>query len=302
MFKPLLSPNEDPLKRPTFFKDIAKHLPLLCSFKLDGIRNITKAGACKSRTFKDLPNKEMQAYFSKYQELDSEMIDGCPHDADVYNRTQSTVMSADKPADRLAMYVFDYALESAANWAYVDRLKAASDYVAKMDDPRLILLEQTLCHTLEEVYAFEEKALAMGFEGIMMRSAKGRYKHGRATFNEGIIYKLKRFEDIEGILVSIEEKMTNNNEAFLDELGKTKRSQSMENKVGAGTAGRFLVKFDHGIENVGPGKLTHAQLQEIWDAQEQYMGSIFKVRHFPVGRKDKLRMGRVEGFRNKMDM
>jgi DNA ligase-1 len=300
MFKPLLSPANDPMKDPNFFQGL--RFPLLCSFKLDGIRCITKDDVCKSRSFINLPNLEVQTYFSKYQELDGELIDGCYHDPGVYNRTQSTVMSVHKSASQVCLYVFDYAMEALADEHYYERMKMVEEYVKAIGDPRVIFLEHTLCNTLEELLAFEEKALEMGFEGIMARDPRGRYKHGRGTWKEGIIYKVKRFADEEAVIVGFEERMTNNNVASVDAFGRSKRSHNAENKEGAGTVGRILVDWMGQELSIAPGSFTHKQLQDMWNNPEKYLGKMLKWRHFPHGQKDKPRMPRAVGIRDLMDM
>jgi DNA ligase-1 len=288
------------MKDPNFFQGL--QFPLLCSYKLDGIRCITKSDVCKSRSFINLPNLEVQEYFSKYQELDGELIDGCYHDPDVYNRTQSTVMSVNKTASQVCLYVFDYVLESLADEPYYERLKMVEEYVAAINDPRVIFLEHILCNNIEELLAFEEKALLMGFEGIMARAVNGRYKHGRGTWKEGIIYKVKRFADEEAVIVGFEERMTNNNVAGVDAFGRSKRSHNAENKEGAGTTGRILVEWMGQTLSIAPGSFTHDQLQEIWNHQDKYIGKLLRFRHFPHGQKDRPRMPRATGFRDPMDM
>ena len=53
----------------------------------------------------------------------------------------------------------------------------------------------------------------------MMRNPIAPYKQGRGTFREGIIYKLKRFEDSEAVIIGFVEQMTNQNVLEKDELG-----------------------------------------------------------------------------------
>jgi len=303
MFKTMLAPNNDPMKDPLFFQGL--RYPLLCSPKLDGIRCLTKEGVCKSRTFIDLPNLEVQAFFSQYQGFDGELIDGLSTDFDVYNRTQSTVMSINKNADNVKLYVFDD-LSGSPEISFEERLEEARREIELIDSDRIVFLGHHVVRTYEELLDYEEEQLELGYEGIMMRDPLGRYKYGRGTFKEGLIYKLKRFQDDEGLIVGFVEQTTNTNIQERDAFGRSKRSTSKDGLIPAGTLGKFLVQFNDMIIEVGCGNFNHKQRQEIWDRRldEAHTdeGRILKFRHFPHGAKDMPRMPRAVGFRDKMDM
>jgi DNA ligase-1 len=306
MFKTMLSPNNDPMKDPNFFTGI--RYPVLCSPKFDGIRCLTKEGVCKSRSFIDLPNLEVQSYFKYYQGFDGELIDGEPTDFDVYNRTQSTVMSINKDASGVKLYVFDDLLLP-PDTPFELRLSSVEDRLREhwsdLED-RLVFVEHTLITSYEELIAYEEEQLELGYEGIMMRDPLGRYKYGRGTFKEGLIYKLKRFQDDEGIITGFIEQTTNTNSQEKDAFGRSKRSTSKDGLIPAGTLGKFVVDFNGMIIEVGCGNFNHKQRQQIWDEREDKektcLGHYLKFRHFPHGAKDMPRMPRAVGFRTKMDM
>jgi len=320
MFKPLLSPNNSPMDTPNFFEEL--RFPLLCSPKLDGIRCIVKPSIehtigvnlevesatkgilrCKSRKFIDLPSKQVQELFSSYEDLDGELIVGNETDYDVYNRTQSHIMSEDKPHDQLHFRIFDYADESWAGAPFVERFAFVNDYLGMIKDHRVTTVEHTLCRDLEELLYYETTQLELGYEGIMMRNPQGVYKHNRATWKEGIIYKLKRFSDDEGTVVDFVEQMTNTNEKIRDELGNAKRSESKDGLVPANTLGKLTVSTDKwGILEIPCGKLTHPERKEIWSNRDQYKGAILKFRYFDHGIKDKPRLPRFVGWRSPMDL
>lgn len=303
MFKTMLAPNNDPMKDPLFFQGL--RYPLLCSPKLDGIRCLTKEGVCKSRTFIDLPNLEVQQVFSQFQGFDGELMDGNPTDFDVYNRTQSSVMSINKNAAGIKLYVFDDLLLHPET-AFRFRLHTAGQRVEAMQSDRIVFVEHKLLTNYEELLEYEEEQLELGYEGIMMRDPEGRYKYGRGTFKEGLIYKLKRFQDDEGLIVGFVEQTTNTNIQERDAFGRSKRSTSKDGLIPAGTLGKFLVQFKDMIIEVGCGNFNHKQRQEIWDRRLDEFhtdeGRILKFRHFPHGAKDMPRMPRAVGFRDSIDM
>jgi DNA ligase-1 len=303
-FKPLLAPNNDPLKDPDFFKKI--RYPLLCSPKFDGIRCIVRGGKCVSRKLIDLPSVYVQAAFGNCEHLDGEVIVGNPTDSDVYNRTQSHVMSDDKFHNDFRFYVFDYADEKLCEMEFYVRLEKAdmAIKVFELDDMSgtLHIVDHEYIECYEQLIDYEVSQLALGYEGIMMRDPIGRYKHNRSTFNEGILLKLKRFQDDEAIIIDFEEQLTNTNVDVRDNLGNAKRSTNQENMIPAGTLGMFICDYNGTEIRVAPGSFTHAERQVIWDKREQFRYKTLKFRFMSYGVKDLPRFPRAVGFRDDIDL
>ena len=303
MYKPMLSPNEDPMSYPNYFSEL--RFPLLCSPKLDGIRCTVINGHCLSRTLKDLPSIHVQREFGHLDGLDGEIIVGSPRDEDVYNRTQSHVMSQDKPHPDFRFYAFDTNFVSLSKVPFKERLEIARDIIlehnAREENKQVMLVEHHLVHTLDELWKYEEMILQFGYEGIMMRDPEGIYKHGRGTFKQGLIYKLKRFADDEGVVVDFIEGTNNNNTKETDERGYSKRSTAKEGLTASGLLGTFIVDFNGEHVNVAPGKFNHDERKYIWEHKEAYIGELLKFRHFPRGVKEKPRFPRAIGFRDRMD-
>lgn len=84
---------------------------------------------------------------------------------------------------------------------------------------------QVLLHNLAEVERYEDKMLALGFEGIMLRQPFAPYKHGRATLREGFLMKLKRFTDAEFKVIGFVERQHNGNEDLKTRLAVAKDRQ-----------------------------------------------------------------------------
>lgn len=304
-FRPLLSPQDDPLKNPDFFKRIQAALPLMLSPKYDGIRGVVR-GQVMSRTYKALPSIQVQKEFSAHAlpsilGYDGELIEGCETDPDVYNRTQSHVMSVDKPG-YLSFFVVDNTHDEVIHLPFYRRVETL------YSTTNVIVVEHTIVDTLDELLAYEEEKLKLGFEGIMMRDPVGRYKNGRATFNEGIIFKLKRFEDAEGLVIGVEEALQNLNVQERDELGFSKRSDTKDAKRGTGRVGRFLIQFEDDqfpealVLKVAPGTYKHEQLREIWENPSLVLKKIMKFRFMRTGSKDMPRHPRALGLRDPSDM
>lgn len=300
----MLAPPECPLSYPDYFKEL--QLPLLLSPKYDGVRCITRGTPIRamSRTWKPLPSQQVQEDFIDFPGFDGELIEGIPTDFGVYNRTQSHVMSFGKPGD-LRYFVFDTTHPDHIHKPFYERLEIAHKAVEFLN-PRYVPVRHVDVEHIDDLLAYEEEQLKLGFEGIMCRNPVGHYKQGRGTFKEGLIYKLKRFEDDEGVVLDIYEQMTNNNVKTTDERGYAKRSDHKDNKTPSGMAGGFIVGFDlngHAIElEVAPGAFTHAQRKEIWENKDRHIGNTLKFRFMRHGMKDKPRFSRALGWRTKEDM
>lgn len=292
-FKPLLSGKvrADELEKLPF--------PLIASPKLDGIRCIVHGGRAYSRYLNLLPNKHVQSMFweklSKKVMLDGEIVAGNALDPNAFNQTQSDILSIDgKP--KFTFWVFDDPSKPDEEFHW--RLHQANMYVREARLPFLKLLEHKHIKTLEELIEYEAKHVDLGFEGVMVRSPNGRYKHGRSTFREGILIKIKRFEDSEAEVLDSYELMHNANEATIDNLGQQKRSHHKAGKIGKDMLGGFSVRDIHtGVEfDVGSG-FTEAQRHEFWADRKGMKGRIFTYRFQPAGVKEKPRFPVFKGFR-----
>lgn len=322
-YKPMLAPSDDPLKNPNYFKSLK--YPLLASPKLDGVRMVVKAYPeiyvrddfevteatvahykCLSRTLKEIPSRQVQKLFTNFAELDGELIVGCEWDYNVCNRTVGHVMSIDKPADNLTYRVFDFADEEFAELPFEERLECARAFITETQklggSLQVKLIEHTRVNNYDELIEYEEHALAIGYEGIMLRNPNGRYKHNRGTFKEGLIYKLKRFNQDEAVIVGFEEGYANENEKMEDERGYAKRSTAKEGLIAAGTVGKLVGLFAGQEIRIAPGALTHSERDAIWKEPEKYIGKIVSFRHFAHGAKDAPRFARFVCFRDKIDI
>jgi hypothetical protein len=169
-------------------------------------------------------------------------------------------------------------------------------------------VEHVELNSMQDLLEFENRELEKGFEGIMLRDPVGRYKQGRATMNEGIIYKVKRFQDAEGRVVGFVQRMENTNVQERDELGYAKRSSAKAGKVPVNMVGKFLVEWNGLMLEVAPGAFKHSELKEIWENQARYLeqsslGKLFlKFRFFQHGSKDLPRFPRAVGWRTPQDM
>jgi DNA ligase-1 len=211
-------------------------------------------------------------------------------------------MSDDKPLDwfkgeQVRLHVFD----KFGPEGFKDRILKAD--IARGGMEFAVIVPHILIHNLEELDAFEAKWLAVGAEGVMVRSLEGPYKQNRSTENEGYLIKVKRFEDSEAEILGAFEEMHNDNEKQTNELGRTKRSTNKEGLVPTGVLGGFDVRdLKTGVEfSVGSG-FDAAEKAEFWRLRGTLVGKTIKYKYFPSGGKDKPRHPIFLGFRSKEDM
>lgn len=283
--------------------------PVLASPKLDGIRCLIRDGVALSRKLKPIPNQHVQEWAATLHEVlqgwDGELVVG-DHDATVFNRTTSAIMSVDGSAD-FTFWVFD-------KWTdrllpYTHRFKPVKEMHFHGTLPfKVRVVPMKKCENEQSLLDFEKACLSMGYEGVMVRDPEGYYKYGRSTVKEGLLLKVKRFKDDEAVIVGFEERMHNENEAKQDALGHTERSTHKAGMKPAGDLGALVVVLPkHALEgdqyrfNIGSG-FTAEQRVDFWRQRDTLLGKTVKFKHFEQGAVDKPRFPIFLGFRDERDM
>ena len=289
MIKPMLGVNVE-LDKLTY--------PVYMSPKLDGIRVIVKDGQVLSRNGKLIPNLFTQSLFKSYCGIDGELIVGSPVHPNVFQTTTSGVMTIEG-SPNVKLYAFDsWNAEGGINERYVKLLQITKDNSTNIE-----IVQQTVVNSEEELLKFEEDCLQKGYEGVIIRYPNAKYKNGRSTIKEGALLKLKRFDDSEAIILSMEPLLRNHNEATKNALGYTERSSHKDNLITDDLLGSLYVQdCVTGVKfNIGSG-FTEKQRKDIWNKQVELIGSIVKYKYFEVGVKDKPRFPIFCGLRHFNDI
>lgn len=292
-FKPLLAATIEDIH-----ETLERHGPMLASPKLDGVRCLIRDGQAVSRNLKPIPNGFVQEILSGVGfGLDGELIVGDPRHPQVFQNSQSGVMSRDgRP--KFTYWVFDrWDLDE----AFHRRLNAAR-LAVKETGSHVKHVAHKLIVSADELIEYEGQQLAQGYEGVMLRRSDGAYKHGRSTLREGILLKLKRFADSEAIVIGFTELETNTNAATTDNLGHKVRSSHKTGKVGAGKLGSLVVRdVVSGVEfDIGTG-FDEAARVALWEDREHLAGRQLTYKYQPVGVKDKPRFPVFKGWRAEAD-
>jgi ATP-dependent DNA ligase len=226
-----------------------------------------------------------------------------------FNACQSAIMSEDGEPD-FFYFAFDWHDTRLPDAVFEDRLMYLTDWSEAQGHERLHVVEHVLISNAAELQAYEERCIADGFEGTMIRDPQGPYKAGRATEKQGWLLKLKRFEDAEAVVVGAVERMHNDNEQTRDELGRAKRSHAQEGKRPAGDLGALVCRAPGFTETfeIGTG-FTAQQRIELWEEWKLQgisgaglLGHAVKFKYQPHGTKDRPRSPVFLGFRHEDDL
>lgn len=265
--------------------------PILATPKIDGIRAVILKGSLVSRTLKPIPNVHLRAA------LESLLPEGCDGEAafgDSFQTSTSAVMTRDAPTGGFTYYAFDwvgptgYADRIASLASHLDRPAQAKLAKSLEKVVRLVVLTPTLIKDRPALDAFEDKMLSKGFEGLIVRSPDGRYKLGRSTPKEGLMLKVKRFEDAEAKVTGWEElvRVTDDKDAHTNLLGALVaiRSDKVTFKIGSGFSAQ--------------------QRKDYWTSRTTLLGKWVKYKHFNIGSDEKAapRFPTFLGFRDVQDM
>ena len=300
--RPMKAPT-DPIK-----DDELKNIqyPIVGSPKLDGFRCIIDEQGALTSSMKPFTNRFVAETLKNpyFVGLDGEIVVGAPHKTDenddVFHRTSGPIRRFDGEPD-FKLFVFD-------NWkggdfSYKERWIDSTNLLQK--NPRIIVLEQRILKTTDEVIAYEQEMVELGYEGAMIRSLDGTYKEGRCTFREMNIFKRKPFEECEAVIIGVEEQMANLNEKVTNEMGLSKRSSCQINKVPKNTLGMFVLQSDLWEKEFKAGTghgFDDKKKKEIWDNKEVYIGQIVTVKYQKYGSIDKPRMPKVIKIRPSWDL
>lgn len=276
--------------------------PCYASPKIDGIRChidvVNNKVEALTRANKPIPNELLRKKLidAGINYFDGELTLGEPNSPNVFRNTTSVVMSKEHPDwDKIIFNVFDLAILKHS----FDIRKSMMGIIQSTGFIRFV--EQRLITNVIELSHFEEECLRKGYEGICTRSVDGTYKEGRSTLREQKLLKIKRFKDAEAIVVGFEEKMHNENELTVNELGHAHRSSCKDAMIPADTLGALIVNMDGTVFSIGSG-FDNATRDYIWANRSNLIGSMVKFKYFPVGVKDAPRFPIFLGFRDKDDI
>jgi DNA ligase-1 len=199
--------------------------------------------------------------------------------------------------------VFDSFLNPTA--PYTTRLaeaKALANQAKQVLGWQVDMLPQTIIYNAVDLAEFEESCVALGHEGICFRGVNGWYKFNRATNNEGLLYKLKRFKDAEAKIVGFVRRKHNSNEQLESPLGFAKRSKAAIGMVELDMIGALKVYHpEFGVFELGSG-FDHELAADMYKNWSNYEGKMCTFKYQVHGVKIKPRSGVFKGIRYAADL
>jgi DNA ligase-1 len=272
--------------------------PLIASGKYDGIRCVVLDGLPKSRSLKPIPNRHITKLLSdpRLTGLDGELMTGG------HGQPFETgdIMRADGTPD-FTFYVFDDFTKPSD--PYLRRIMSYTQRVAALQEemPWLVPVGTRTVRSRAELDDFTTLCLEQGLEGSMVRKTAGAYKHGRATFKEQLLTKIKPMEDAEGTITGFEEEMENTNAKTVNELGRGKRSSHQAGMKPKGTLGKLVLETEE-FGEIRIAGFTAAFAQEVWNNRPAFLGKLATYRFQRIGMKDKPRIAVFKSIRHPNDL
>lgn len=288
--------------------------------KIDGMRVfVSPELAPQSRSGKIFKQRHLHRWLGDHPSLafsDGEVVGGHQYDPTSFRQAMSNIRAEDGTPD-FTYYMYDTQHPDTVGYDYDTRRARIANILRHLGDAqnpegreyhaRLILTPQIKVHTLEQIYTNEVKLIAEGWEGGILRRNDRPYKCGRATFSQGSLLKLKRFEDAEAIVVGYEPWEVNDNEPTQSPLGYTVRSSHQENLRPIDRLGVLKVELltDRSIKfGIGVMRgVTHEDRDRLWANRDSLIGKIAKFEHQGYGGGyDKPRTPVFIGWRNEFDL
>lgn len=305
------------------FMEAKLKFPLIAEPKIDGVRALNMTGRFTGRSLKGFKNEYITERYSHSALIGFDGEVACERETHPdLCRITSSATGTIKGEPYILWHVFDYVTIETKDLPYLHRVsellpRRFEELAVEVPHlfPHLRMIPFMVCASMEQLLEYEQTCLAAGYEGVIIRSMKGKHKQGRSTPTEGGLLRIKRFVEFEFQVHTIIEGEENQNEATINPLGNTERSTHAENMVANGMVGAMLgttldvvkdgdtVLFPKGAEvRVGAGCLTHDQRRHYFTHQAEFMSQVHKAKFFPKGIKDKPRFPTWQSFRNAEDM
>ena len=303
----LLAPNEIP--SPDEHRD-ANRFPFMVSTKLDGMRCFIRHGELLTRSMKHQANVRLGEHLRhliEWTRVTGSAIDGELYSKDLgFNELSGILRShSQRIPDHIQFYAFDVLqpmqgiiMDTPFNF----RDTFLQDEYDRLRWPNVRPLFHRIVTTRKELVDTYDSVLDLGMEGLMLRNPHGRYKSGRATIKENILYKMKPFDELDAVISGFNEQQSIRPDAkrFYNEMGNLARTSRAENLFDADTMGSLKVRDEKGREFAigwGPG-WTHERRKTLWDMRLELIGRWVKLRYFPYGEKDLPRMPQLLALRD----
>jgi len=293
--KPLLAVDVQEDKLPKLF-------PLYGMPKTDGCRILVQNGVAYARSLKNHENKHVTSLFSNsaLNGIDAEATTGSDPTAESLCRLTSGDMRRIEGKPDIHLWCFDYVTEDTVNLPYSIRYNMLVDKVLELNLQgwnNIHIVPIVILNNIQEYEEYKQKLIALGYEGVILRSGDLAHKEGRSSKSKVHLWRWKPFMTAEILVTGITEGNSNNNAATTNELGRTTRSTNQENLTPNGLlgsiqgtlladlldiSGNLIAKAGTEI-TVSPGETTLDERKKFWDNPSTIVGHIVEFEYFAFG-------------------
>ncbi len=296
-WSPMLAPNDKiDLEQISY--------PLLASTKLDGYRCIFFKGEMLTRSLKQVQNKQLREKYKsliEYSKVNNLILDGEIYSHELtFQELNKFFMSEDLESERsikrygkvielpehVKFYMFDCVKNDRFEEKFITRLSFLDDVKKEFSDI-VFFINQHYVYSSNDVSEVFEKVLEKGYEGLILKDANGKYKCGRGTVKEGLIYKVKPFLTFDAEIIDVEQatKVDPIAEKKTNELGRSVTSKKKDDRILIEKASAFVVKYEDKELKVTLA-MNDEEKEEVWMNKEKYIGKMIEYKGMLVGAKD----------------
>lgn len=216
--------------------------PFLASPKIDGYRAVAFQSTAYARSGKVHPNHNVQKLF---RDLPQVGLDGELTVPGLDFNTGGGLLRRYDYSGAFLFSIFDISAEPFSNLPFANRLEMLKGLAEDLP-PWAKILRQEWIENVEQLLAFEQECLSLGYEGVCLRAPYAPYKHNRGTLRDQTLLKLKRFASAEARILSVEPRYENQNPQTFTPLGYSERSTNAENLVPTNLLGTLHVEGING--------------------------------------------------------
>ncbi|MEK6880630.1 MAG: hypothetical protein AABY22_13520, partial [Nanoarchaeota archaeon] len=253
-------------------------------------RCIFYKGEILSRSLKPIQNKQLRERFEPIRKYSEQL--GLIFDGEIFSPKLTFqaithfVMTIDLGEeilpDHLKFYCFDCLTDEML--PFQRRMGEAEFHILKFKFTEF--LNHHRVNSKEEVETLFEKVLEEGYEGLILRDPKGKYKFGRGTLKESIIFKIKPFETFDAQITGVVQSTQVNEDAEkkTNELGRSVTSKKIGERHTIEKASAFWVEYQGKPLKVVLA-MTDEEKEEVWKNRNSYIGKFIEYKGMLIGAK-----------------
>ena len=282
--------------------------PMYASKKLDGIRCLIWGGRLLTRSLKPQPNQNLKEHLRPL--IDTCLRQGIVLEGELYSHSHtfaehsSILRSKDKPVPKgMQFMIFD-------GMPFEQWNSCPLEFFERMDVVQSKILYSEWWDHVEQFQVFDAEDaqnhldfwLSEGYEGLMLRSPRGLYKHGRTTAREGTFFKFKQWTQSQATIIGFTSRREMVEGASgsrgLTPTGKLERIHQKHLFQPTDAIGAVVLSSTNETENI-QFKATFARGHKpetfglTWENHQDFIGLKAKFRYQPQGTKNLPRMARI---------